>query len=125
MFFLALPPTPIDPCDPSPCGPNSICITAGDTPACSCQSGFIGSPPNCRPECIISAECPAALACVAQKCRNPCENACGTDAVCTVVDHRASCVCEPGFEGDPFKGCSRIKGKKNVILFVFTIHVCT
>lgn len=80
-------------------------------PACSCQQNFIGSPPNCRPECTISAECPAVLACVSQRCKNPCTDACGPGALCTVVDHRATCACELGLEGDPFQGCSRPKGK--------------
>lgn len=110
ILIAAPPPTPVDPCESSPCGPNSLCINSGDTPACSCQPGFIGAPPNCRPECTISAECPATLACVAQKCKDPCEQACGTRAICSVVDHRAICACEPGLEGDPFQGCSQPKG---------------
>lgn len=124
-IITAPPPAPLNPCDPSPCGPNSICVKSGETPACSCQPGFIGAPPNCRPECTISAECPAALACVAQKCKDPCIQACGPRAICSAVDHRASCTCEPGLEGDPFQGCSLPRGKKitaiAIILF-FIIH---
>ncbi|XP_028157244.1 uncharacterized protein LOC114350564 isoform X7 [Ostrinia furnacalis] len=107
----ALPEQPVNPCEPSPCGPNSICVKSGETPACSCQPGYIGSPPNCRPECTISAECPAAFACVALRCKNPCEQACGPNAICSVVDHRATCACEPGLEGDPFQGCSPPRAK--------------
>lgn len=88
-----------------------MCVNSGETPACSCHPGFIGTPPNCRPECTISAECPATLACVGQKCKNPCEQACGPRALCSVVDHRATCACEPGLEGDPFQGCSPARGK--------------
>ncbi|XP_037295454.1 uncharacterized protein LOC119189544 isoform X2 [Manduca sexta] len=101
-----VPPEPQDPCEPSPCGPNSVCLFSGATPACSCQPGFLGTAPNCRPECTISAECPATLACVAQRCKDPCEQACGPRAICSVVDHRATCACESGLEGDPFQGCS-------------------
>lgn len=45
-----------------------------------------------------------------QKCRDPCDQACGTRATCSVVDHRAICACESGLEGDPFQGCSTPKG---------------
>jgi hypothetical protein len=113
LRIISAPPIePIDPCQPSPCGPNSICVKTDSTPACSCQPGYIGVPPTCRPECTISAECPAAFACVAQRCKDPCEHACGSNAICSVVDHRATCACEPGLEGDPFQGCSFPKGKK-------------
>lgn len=95
-----------------------MCVRTGDTPACSCQPGYIGSPPNCRPECTISAECPAALACVAQRCKDPCEHACGPGAVCSVVDHRATCACEVGLQGDPFQGCARSQGKVYFIMYL-------
>lgn len=114
FFVSAVPSKPIDPCQPSPCGPNSICVESGETPACSCQPGYIGTPPNCRPECTISAECPAALACVALRCKDPCVQACGPRAVCSVVDHRATCACEQGLIGDPFQGCSAPKGMLHI-----------
>jgi hypothetical protein len=41
------------PCVPSPCGPNSACREVSNKPVCSCQSGFIGVPPSCRPECSV------------------------------------------------------------------------
>lgn len=111
LFLVLKEETPTDPCQPSPCGPNSICVKSHETPACTCQPNFIGAPPNCRPECTISAECPATLACVSQRCKDPCEQACGPRAICSVVDHRATCACEPGLDGDPFQGCSSPKGK--------------
>lgn len=42
-----------DVCAPSPCGPNSLCKASGDIPICQCVIGYIGSPPNCRPECLV------------------------------------------------------------------------
>ena len=39
---------PVDPCRPSPCGPNSACKRQGEVAACSCLPGFIDNPPNCR-----------------------------------------------------------------------------
>lgn len=127
-MFTELPPTPVNPCEPSPCGPNSICVQSGETPACSCQPSFIGAPPNCRPECTISAECPAVLACVALRCKDPCVQACGPRAVCSVVDHRATCACERGLEGDPFQGCAPPKGKTKIKLnyiLIYTFYIFT
>jgi len=99
---------PINPCVPSPCGPNSVCREIGNTPACSCLNNYIGRPPNCRPECTINAECPGNLACLKERCKDPCPGSCGIYATCTTVNHSPQCNCEPGYTGDPFAGCSVI-----------------
>jgi len=93
------------PCDPSPCGPNSQCIASGNNPSCSCLPSYIGAPPNCRPECIINPDCPSTLACINNKCRDPCPGSCGSDAHCQVVNHAVSCLCPSGFTGNPFVQC--------------------
>lgn len=97
-----------DPCIPSPCGPNSKCIDVGGSPACSCLSSYMGRPPNCRPECMSSSDCPANLACMNQKCSNPCVGTCGVHTLCTVIKHNPTCQCELGYTGDPFSGCAVI-----------------
>lgn len=97
-----------NPCVPSPCGPNSQCRVVGSQPACSCLANFIGRPPNCRPECTINAECPSNLACLNEKCRDPCPGSCGVYSTCTVVKHSPVCQCQVGYTGDPFAGCSLI-----------------
>lgn len=106
-------PIPVEksgnPCIPSPCGPNSKCVDVGDTPACSCLPNYIGRPPNCRPECMSSSDCPANLACINQKCANPCIGACGINTQCTVIKHNPSCQCNIGYTGDPFSGCSFVQ----------------
>lgn len=99
---------PKDQCHPSPCGPNSICRTKENTAVCACVEGFTGSPPACRPECVVSSECPSTKACVNQKCINPCINACGIFARCEVINHSPICSCNPGQTGDPFKSCHDI-----------------
>ena len=76
--------------------------------ACSCLPGYIGTPPNCRPECLIHSECASNLACIDEKCRDPCPGACGFSAECSVIMHNAVCRCQPGYQGDPFTGCRRI-----------------
>lgn len=96
---------PVNPCQPSPCGPNAECRAVGDSPSCSCLQGYIGSPPNCRPECVSNSECAYNLACIQQKCQDPCPNACGQNAECRVVNHAPMCVCLPGYNGDPFTQC--------------------
>ncbi|KAJ4432717.1 hypothetical protein ANN_21354 [Periplaneta americana] len=99
------PATPVNPCIPSPCGPNSLCQAIADTPSCSCLVGYVGSPPNCRPECVISSECSSNLACMREKCRDPCPGSCGAGAQCNVINHVPVCTCPKGFTGDPFTSC--------------------
>lgn len=102
------PPAPMNPCLPSPCGPNAECQVRGESPACSCIENYIGLPPNCRPECTINPECPPQLACLQQKCRDPCVGLCGLNAQCSVVNHHAVCACTAGYSGNPFSACERI-----------------
>lgn len=102
------PKTPTNPCVPSPCGPNSICQVKQGRPICSCIANYIGSPPFCRPECVMNQECPRNQACVREKCINPCIDSCGENAKCDVVNHTPFCSCVTGYEGDAFIGCYKI-----------------
>lgn len=99
-------PIPRDnPCVPSPCGHYSECRVVKDHPVCSCLPEYIGAPPNCRPECTISAECAFDKSCHNQKCVDPCPGVCGLHAMCRPVNHAAICSCMSGFTGDPFTRC--------------------
>lgn len=102
-------PVVTQPCNPSPCGPNSQCREINGQAVCSCVPGFIGSPPACRPECVVSSECSQNEACSNQKCRNPCPGTCGVGARCEVVNHNPICSCPPRFTGDPFIRCQPIR----------------
>lgn len=73
---------------------------------CSCLEGYIGTPPACRPECILSVECDRNQACYNGRCIDPCIGACGQSAFCEVRDHNPICVCPPGTMGNPFERCS-------------------
>lgn len=75
-------------------------------PSCSCIDNYIGAPPNCRPECTINPECSSSLACIREKCRDPCPGSCGAGANCNVMNHVPVCTCPEGYTGDPFSYCT-------------------
>ena len=97
-----------DPCNLSPCGPNSQCHNNNSLAICSCLPTFVGSPPICRPECTVSSECQVNLACINQKCVDPCQGICGIGAQCRTIFHSPHCSCNPGQTGDPFVKCFEI-----------------
>ena len=115
----ALPPVIPDPCVPNPCGPNSNPPrNIGGQCQCSCLPEMIGSPPNCRPECVVNSDCPSDKACIRQKCQDPCPGLCGLNAYCSVRNHVPICICNQGYIGDPFSQCRRPPSKSSaVILF--------
>lgn len=102
---------PRDPCQPSPCGPNSQCRVSNGQSICSCLPEYNGSPPNCRPECVVSAECPVDKICKNQKCISPCPGPCGSNTDCRVINHSPICTCQNRYTGDPFSRCYIITGK--------------
>lgn len=104
-MILALMEPIASPCTPNPCGPNAMCKVNGNQASCSCSESFFGSPPNCRPECLVSHECASDKSCSRQKCVDPCPGTCGTSASCTVINHSPMCSCNKGFTGDPFTRC--------------------
>ena len=53
-----------DPCSSKQCGPHSGCTVENNEAVCHCQQGFLGSPPNCSPECVQNSDCPSHEACV-------------------------------------------------------------
>lgn len=112
---LPTPPEPKrDPCNPSPCGLYAECRQVNGNPSCSCLSNYIGSPPNCRPECVVNTDCAPDLSCIAEKCRNPCEGSCGFNSDCRVQNHIPICTCRAGYSGDPFTQCTEYKETSKV-----------
>lgn len=109
---------PINPCQPSPCGPNSQCKEVNSQAVCSCLPNYIGSPPSCRPECVITSECALDKACVNQKCVDPCPGSCGLQATCQAINHSPICSCRPGQTGDPFTRCY------TPCKFIFIVYSC-
>lgn len=90
-------------------------------PACSCLPDYIGAPPSCRPECVLSAECQSHMACISQRCRDPCPGSCGTNAGCHVVNHLPICTCNVGHTGDPFTQCSPVPAS----MYLNIIYSCS
>lgn len=98
----------MNPCVPSPCGPNAQCQSYNDVPSCTCLPNYYGTPPSCHPECTINADCPSNKACIRNKCLDPCPGACGLNAVCSVINHTPTCTCIERYTGDPFTSCRPI-----------------
>ena len=61
--------------------------------------------------CSSDFECSPTQACRNRNCVNPCTNdkPCSSTAICTVKNHRSTCKCLPGFDGDPYKTCNKSK----------------
>jgi len=117
----------VNSCDPSQCGYNAQCRFINGDGACTCNSGFFGNPyQGCRPECLVSSECPQDQVCVSTKCidpsqqdisnqpevaaavaeEDPCEPIrCGYNAKCQAFNGEGVCICNSGFFGDPYMGC--------------------
>ena len=73
--------------------------------------------------CSSDSECSQSQACQSRSCRNPCisDNPCSQTAICSPKNHRATCTCPPGFEGDPYRQCS--KSKKLYLLLIKLIKL--
>lgn len=96
-----------DKCNPSPCGANAICRDG----TCYCNDEHQGDPyVGCRPECVLSTDCPRNKACIKNKCLDPCLGTCAGNAICDVVNHIPMCSCPQGMTGNAFYNCERIQG---------------
>lgn len=100
-------PTVTDPCASSPCGSNARC----DNGICSCLPEYQGDPyVGCRPECVLNTDCPQNLACIRNKCVDPCPGTCGRNAQCMVYNHVPMCSCPSGMVGNAFVQCTVLQG---------------
>lgn len=100
---------PADICSTTTCGCNSICREHNGVGSCTCMQDYFGDPYiGCRPECLQSFDCPFNFACINAKCVDPCENSCGMNAECSVINHSPMCYCAPGYTGNAVIGCHPI-----------------
>jgi len=105
-----------DPCDPSPCGPGTMCMANKlGNPICRCLAGLVPKPDTitgCGPECTIDPDCKTGYICQNQKCveaPDPCDpNPCGPGAECTPNGISGfTCKCPSGSFGDPRQKCTK------------------
>lgn len=95
-----------DPCNPSPCGPNSQCNSG----VCTCIPEYQGDPySGCRPECVLNSDCLRDKACLRSKCTDPCPGTCALNAICEVINHIPMCSCPRGMEGNAFVQCQPLQ----------------
>lgn len=100
-------PVVVDLCNPSPCGPNAICQDG----TCTCIPEYHGDPySGCRPECVTNDDCSRDRACIRNKCVDPCPGTCGSNAICSVINHIPMCSCPQGMNGNAFFQCVPILG---------------
>lgn len=126
---------PVNPCNPSPCGPNTQCsLLANGFAKCTCLPGYLESPNTirgcveqrnpCEPSpCGHGAQCdplrepscfcplgsvgnPYKICTDTVKTPSLCQpGPCGINADCYISDNLEQCYCKPGFIGDPYNGC--------------------
>lgn len=127
LFFKGVWLAPSTTCEPSQCGPNSECkmVTGFDTAICYCLEGFIGASPNCKRECSISKDCGDGLACISNKCEDPCPGLCGLKAFCDVKDHVPICKCLENYYGNPYERCkSESEAENDMFADPIVMNVC-
>lgn len=100
----------ISPCN---CGENTECIVENHHPICHCKPGYSGnSLYGCyKLECEHDNECNDNKQCANNQCVDPCivSDPCAINAECYGKNHRASCRCHSGLEGNPFELCKRVE----------------
>lgn len=115
--YIVVSYTPPDVCSATPCGTNAICKEHNGVGSCTCMKDYYGDPYfGCKPECLQSFDCPCNFACINTKCVNPCENACGMNAECSVVNHAPMCYCVPGYTGNALYGCHPIPDNSKCLI---------
>lgn len=109
--------TDIDECTDTPCHSSGLCENTPGSFRCVCPKGTVGDAytDGClKPdECRKDENCAGNLACVKNKCTDPCSlDVCGKGAQCQVENHSYSCYCPSGHLGDPNDkniGCFRVE----------------
>lgn len=109
--------TAIETCNANVCHPTAICEAKNSGPVCKCPPNFIGDPYSAGCRMQIEGDCPRGdidcpvdSVCHQGKCINPCLEACGTNALCKVIDRKPVCSCPERFSaltGKAQDGCVR------------------
>lgn len=111
----------IDPCvHDNPCSSRAECRVLNHLPICRCPPRFTGNPyvncqPEVRPECREDSDCPDKLACLGNKCQNPCLiiHPCTEPSECRVLPtypiRTMVCVCPSGYVSSGSGTCQATK----------------
>lgn len=107
----------INECEDQPCHPSAECINLHGSYRCTCPQGTAGDPvgSGCTlpHQCTAHTDCPDTQACIHHNCSDPCSFVdCGSNTICTVLDHTAGCQCQPGYIGDA-SGCFKVECLSN------------
>lgn len=105
-------------CTADYCHPSAVCVVgASSEPICQCPPTHVGDPytTGCQPEgsCTTSKDCPVQSICQNHKCINPCENVCGANTICEIINGEPICKCAHRFvpsSRGPQEGCVRASG---------------
>lgn len=105
----------VDACEGILCGRNAECSSKNHKASCTCKPGFKGNPNDdklgCQKvECETSDQCSNDKLCDQYMCKIAClvNNPCGRNALCSAEKHKQVCYCQPGYTGNPHKGCQLI-----------------
>ncbi|CAH1986493.1 unnamed protein product [Acanthoscelides obtectus] len=105
----------IDACEGVLCGRNAECTSKNHKASCSCKAGYKGNPNDdklgCQKvECETNEQCSNDKLCDQYMCKIAClvHNPCGKNALCSAEHHKQTCYCQPGYTGDPLRGCKLI-----------------
>ena len=111
----------VNPCKTAnPCRVSQVCDVVDHRILCTCENGFILRENDCQPQpgkqlsnCIVDADCSDDRACMAESCKNMCDDKpCGINATCQMRhknnDAMVTCVCGEGFVGNPFEECVEV-----------------
>lgn len=82
---------------------------------CTCPEGWVPNESgDCHaiivpipPGCLSDNDCSNNEACINRLCRSPCSD-CGSNADCSVQNHRAVCSCRNGYDGNPNIACNTV-----------------
>uniref|UniRef100_A0A0K2TAS5 Putative LOC101893139 [Musca domestica] n=1 Tax=Lepeophtheirus salmonis TaxID=72036 RepID=A0A0K2TAS5_LEPSM len=110
----------IDPClKDNPCAVFANCVSRDHFAQCRCKVGYQGDPyESCTvippPECVEDGDCTTGMACINEKCDNPCEvlKPCAEQAICHVIESLPvkpmTCECPDGYVKGELKGCKTL-----------------
>lgn len=107
------------------CAPNALCIPTNHAAVCRCPDDLPRGNPSslCEkldvqvapPECTQDFECERDLACISEKCVNPCREIapCDSSAICKVINsvpvRTMMCVCPDNWAPDESGRCQPIQ----------------